>query len=122
MCVGTVAEGSSAKGAEEGKPSAIYLSDYQEYPYSVNEISLTFDLGEEKTTVHSVSSSARDPRGVAETYQADPRLPISFFPLRFAKFPARLGLRSQWPWTARTLSSKASTSTESLSPRASTTI
>ncbi|QDZ17935.1 alanyl aminopeptidase [Chloropicon primus] len=54
MCVGTVAEGNVAKGEEPATPAAIYLKDYQEYPYSIADLTMTFDLGEEKTTVHSV--------------------------------------------------------------------
>ena len=55
MCVGTGTEGNVAKGEEPATPAAIYLKDYQEYPYSIADLNMTFDLGEEKTTVHSVS-------------------------------------------------------------------
>ena len=57
MCIATsTGAGTAAKGEAqaEQKPTAIYLKDYTEYPYSIEDIFMEFHLGEEKTTVHTI--------------------------------------------------------------------
>ena len=58
MCIATTNDaGTAAKGEEaaKDKPSAILLKDYTEYPFTIQDIFMEFNLGEEKTTVHCVS-------------------------------------------------------------------
>ena len=55
MCIATTTVDQAAPVAKEGKPTAILLSDYKEYPYTIGEIYMEFNLGEDKTTVHTIS-------------------------------------------------------------------
>ena len=50
MCIATT----EAQGADQKKPTAIFLKDYTEYPFSIEDVSMEFSLGEDKTTVHTI--------------------------------------------------------------------
>mmetsp|Transcript_1848 Transcript_1848/g.4161 ORF Transcript_1848/g.4161 Transcript_1848/m.4161 type:complete len:1006 (+) Transcript_1848:70-3087(+) len=56
MCIASsTAEAATEKTqSDDAEATAVYLKDYKEYPYAFGEIYLEFQLGEEKTTVHSV--------------------------------------------------------------------
>jgi aminopeptidase N len=54
MCITTTTSANGEAAKAEDKPKATLLKDYKEYPYAIQDLYMEFNLGEEKTTVHSI--------------------------------------------------------------------